>query len=325
MTLLESLVSLKQLRYFVGVVEQRGFTAAAEVMHVAQPSLSRHVAQLEDALGERLLLRHALGVTPTEAGLRLYHLARSVLERVNGATSEVRGQAFEPSGRVTVALPATGGTDLFTEVVKVCKAELPLVDLQINDGISTHIGHVLESGMVDFGVIPNAEEVAGVESEALFIEQLFAVQSHDGRQRRPTEIPFSMLAKLPLVMAPTSMHLRRYLDKVAQAEGVTFHVAYEQRTLGTIAGFVRAGLACTVCNWPSLIEHFPPGSVIAQRIVEPALGRVIAIAYPSTRPLNHAASAAYTIVRRLLLQRVNDGRWRGERCTLLDKQSSKTR
>ena len=50
MAALESLVSLRQLRYFVCVVEQKGFTPAAAILHVAQPSLSRQIAQLEAAI-----------------------------------------------------------------------------------------------------------------------------------------------------------------------------------------------------------------------------------------------------------------------------------
>lgn len=300
------------MRYFVCVVEQRGFTAAGAVLHVAQPALSRQIAQLEETLGEQLLVRQPEGVQPTEAGRRLYDLARDVLERVNGAESEVRGLDRAPQGRVTVALPATCGTALLAELISVCKERLPLVDLQIWDGISTHTGHVLESGMVDFGVVPNADEVSGVTVQELFREQLFLIRSHDGRTREPTEIALSDIAAIPLVLGPRAMHLRRCFERAAQETGICLDVRYEQKTVNTIAGFVRAGLAATVSNWPSFVELFPVGGVIAQRIVAPELSRTISIAYPSARPLNHAARVTYELTRSLILMRVSDGTWRGE-------------
>lgn len=314
MALLESLVSLRQFRYFICVVEQRSFTSAAAILHVAQPSLSRQVAQLEEIVGEQLLIRTPTGIIPTEPGFKVYYLARSLLEQVNGLVDEVRGTEREPQGRVSIALPATGGTDLIAEVIKACKSEIPQVSLHVQDGISTLTGQMLGSGLVDFGVVPNAEDIHGIASEPLFIEHLFIVRSKDGRQRQPSEIDFASVTKLPLVMGPRSMHLRRYLEKAAADNGIELQIAYEQQTVGTIAGFVKAGLAATITNWPSLTEHFPVGTVWAQRIIDPELNRVISIAHPAERPLGQAARAAYNIVRRLLLERVKDGRWRGKLC-----------
>lgn len=314
MASLESLVSLRQFRYFICVFEQRSFTSAASILHIAQPSLSRQVAQLEEVVGEQLLIRTPTGVIPTESGLKFYHLARSLLEQVNGLVEEVRGTEREPQGRVAVALPVTGGTDLIAEVIKVCKSEIPQVSLQIQDGISALTGQMLGSGLVDFGVVPNAEDIHGIASEPLFIEHLFMLRSKEGRQRQAPEIDFAGVGKFPLVLGPRSMHLRRYLEKAASDHGVALQISYEQQTIGTIAGFVRAGLAATISNWPSLVEQFPAGTVWAQRIVNPELNRVISIAHPAERPLGQAARAAYNIVRRLLLERVKDGRWRGKLC-----------
>lgn len=309
--MLESRVSLRQLRYFVDVVEQRGFTAAARVLHVAQPALSRQVAQLEDDLGEQLLVRLSDGVIPTEAGRRLYDLARAVLERVNGAREEVQGRPSEPQGRVSVALPSTGGTDLITELVRRCAQELPKVSLQIIDGVSMQTGHVIESGMVDIGVVPNADEVPGIEAEPLFTEHLFLVRRAGGPVQ-PAEIPLSRLAELPLVLAPRTLHMRRYLDRQAAARGLTLNLVHEQRSPNTIAGFVLAGLGATVTNWPSVREFFPDGHVIAQRIVQPELCRTVVIGHAAARPLTQAARATYDLLKALLLARVRDGRWRGD-------------
>ncbi len=312
MALLESVLSLRQLRYFACVVEQRGFTSAGAVLHVAQPALSRQIALLEEAFGEQLLVRLPNGVQPTEAGRRLYGLARDVLERVNGAQAELRGLDLEPQGRVAVALPASSGVKLITDIIKTCKAELPLVDLQVLDGISTHSGHVLESGLVDFAVVPNADEVAGITAEDLFREHLFLVRTHPQASREPPEIALTAIGQMPLVLGPRSTHLRRVVEKAAVAQGMALNLRYEQRTLTTIAGFVRAGLAATISNWPGIVENTLSGTMLVQRIVQPELSRTISMAYTTARPLNHAAKATYLLVKRLVHAHVADGSWRGE-------------
>jgi LysR family nitrogen assimilation transcriptional regulator len=80
MDLLSSAISLRQLHYLVAVADAGSFSAAAHRTHVAQPALSRQIAMLEDQIGLRLLHRSRKGVTLTDGGIRLYTLARSVLE-----------------------------------------------------------------------------------------------------------------------------------------------------------------------------------------------------------------------------------------------------
>lgn len=312
MAALESLISLRQMRYFVCVVEQKGFTSAATILHIAQPSLSRQIAQLEEAMGEQLLIRTPAGIIPTEAGLKVYQTSRDLLDVVNGMTDAIHGSQQEPEGRVAIALPATSGTEFIADVIKTCKIEIPKVELHVQDSISALTSQALSSGVVDFGVLPNAEEVQGIEAEPIFREWLYLVTAVEGRKRIPVEINLAELSNRLLVMGPRSMHMRRYVDRVAAEQGVALHVRYEQHTIGTITGVVKAGLASTISNWPSAIDNFPMGTVVLQKIVQPELQRVIAIAHPVGRPLRHPAKAAYDIVKRLLIARAKDGRWRGE-------------
>ena len=313
MAQLESLLTLRQLRYFVSVVEHHGFSAAARALHVAQPSLSRQIAQVETALDERLLVRHADGVATTDAGQRLYGLARTILDRVNGAQAEVRGEERTPTGQVSVALPAMGGMDMVAEVVQVCQAELPLVDLTVIDGMSAQNSQLLSSGLVDFGVVPDAEQIPGLSFEHLFIENIYLVRAQaEGLAAAPPEISLADAFALPLVLGPRNSHLRMYLEHMAATQGVALNVVHEQQSMGVITAFVRAGLGATLANWPSLSDYMTPQFVLVQRIVDPPLGRRISIGYPVNRPLNHAAMATYRIVKRLLLARLSGGRWRGE-------------
>lgn len=80
----------RQLQYFLRVKECGSFTAAAESLHVAQPSLSRQIRLLETELGHRLLIRHGRGVIATEAGKLLAEHSEIILRQVSLAR-----QAFE--------------------------------------------------------------------------------------------------------------------------------------------------------------------------------------------------------------------------------------
>ena len=100
-------IDLKQLEYFVNVVELGGFSRAGRVLGIAQPAISRQVRSLEVELRQNLLLRNGRGATPTEAGKRLLEDARGILQQVDRARREVDETKDAPVGHVVVGLPPT--------------------------------------------------------------------------------------------------------------------------------------------------------------------------------------------------------------------------
>src|SRR5260370_41230811 len=79
------MLDLRQLHYFVVVVEEAQMTRAAARLHIAQPALSQAIGKLETDLGVRLFERHSRGVTPTEAGTAFFERASHALIAVQEA------------------------------------------------------------------------------------------------------------------------------------------------------------------------------------------------------------------------------------------------
>ncbi|RYF06203.1 MAG: LysR family transcriptional regulator, partial [Comamonadaceae bacterium] len=100
-------MDLKQLRYFVKVVELKNITAAAEALFIAQPSLSQHMTNLESDLGVALLERSPQGTRPTAMGELLYRHAKSILRQFEEARAAMQRESDAPSGRVAVGLPTS--------------------------------------------------------------------------------------------------------------------------------------------------------------------------------------------------------------------------
>src|SRR3984957_3687902 len=94
---------LSAMEAFVVVVDTGSFTAAARRLHVGQPAVSKLVAQLEDRLGVKLLVRTTRGLTATEAGLNYYERARRTIEEADEAESAARGAGKSLAGRLRVA------------------------------------------------------------------------------------------------------------------------------------------------------------------------------------------------------------------------------
>src|SRR5258707_9148788 len=92
---------------FVRVVEAGSFSGAAKQLRIGQPAVSKTIAQLEERLGARLLLRSTHGLTPTEAGRNFYERAKRAIEEADEAELAARGAATTLSGRLRVSAAVT--------------------------------------------------------------------------------------------------------------------------------------------------------------------------------------------------------------------------
>ncbi len=95
------------LETYVAVVETGSFSAAARRLGVGQPAVSKSVAQLEDRLGVRLLLRADRRLTPTEAGRGYYAYARRVIDEAGEADEAARGSAVALTGTLKICAAVT--------------------------------------------------------------------------------------------------------------------------------------------------------------------------------------------------------------------------
>lgn len=123
----------------VSVVESGSFSAAARLLSIGQPAVSKTIAQLEERLGVRLVLRSTRGLTPTEAGQAYYEYAKRSIEQADEADFAAQGAASRLSGRLRVSAAVT-----FARLHVIPK--LPLF-LEANPNLSIDI--ILDDGNVD--------------------------------------------------------------------------------------------------------------------------------------------------------------------------------
>jgi len=221
---------------------------------------------------------------------------------------ELKSSRGDPKGHVAISIPATAADLLLPEIVRRAEQRFPGVTLTVWDGLSREGGQAIELGKVDFGVVPNAEELEHVEAEPIFTEALYWVGA--SAPGTPDTITLAEAAATRLVLPPRTLHLRRRIEQAAMEAAVPLAAAYEQQSAPGIASLVRAGLAATISNWPPLSILLEPTT--ARRIVEPRISRTIALAHSQHKPLSFAAGCLRDLVRSVLIDLVNSGRWRGE-------------
>ena len=100
-------MDMRQLKYFVQIVESGSLAKASRQLFIAQPALSQQMARLEHEVGKPLLVRSSRGVTPTENGEALYHHAKFMLRQMEQAVAVARQETAAVGGRVALGLAPT--------------------------------------------------------------------------------------------------------------------------------------------------------------------------------------------------------------------------
>ncbi|MCD1634929.1 LysR family transcriptional regulator [Martelella mediterranea] len=310
----------RQLQYFDAVLREGGFSAASRALHIAQPALSGHIAALEAELGLKLFERTNKGVTPTSAGIRLGEHAQSILRQIDSARLEMIGNDDSPSGEVLVALPLTAAYLLAAPMHQKVSMELPRIKLRIVEGLSFESGDVMSSGRGDLGLVPNAADIPNLEAMSLFQENLYLVGKWDGVSPRLGEIPLAKLPDFPLIQTQKRVVLRRAIEELAAAEGITLNTAYEITGLHVLYSLLEGGLGYTVMNWALIGSRWDLDRLAAWKIVDPEAKRTISLTWPKNRPMTAAVKAVRKVLIGVLRDVVADGRWPATPMALYDDE-----
>ena len=188
-------VNLEQLRAFATVAQLGNFTRAAEQLHLAQPSLSRQIAALEQDLGAELFTRARAGSTLTSAGESLLPLARRMLADAASVRRELDALAGLRRGRVRLGATPTLCVSLVAEVLSEFHEAHPAIELHITERGSRGLLEALGGGELDLALITTsgAASTEKFTVTPLLVEELVVVSSSDAppahRSREPRGSP----------------------------------------------------------------------------------------------------------------------------------------
>jgi len=284
-------VSPRQLRYFIAIAKAGSISQAALALHIAQPSLSQHMAAIEEELGVSLLKRHARGVTLTPAGQRLFDRASTILRQLDHLPDEVAAARGLPRGEVRLAMDGSIAAVVIVPLYRAMEARCPDVRVFVTTGLSHQMRQLVEGRSVDLALMPNAFELPSLLSEPVYEEHfcLFGARgSWPPRQRR---IRFDDIGDRPLVAADRQHDQRKLIERVANARRRSLNVRYEINDADPPRPrFPLAGARARVAG-KALAATEGGEKWRALDIVEPTLTRIQSIAWPAGAPLTPAADA----------------------------------
>ena len=233
-------MELRQLEYVVAAIDEAGFTRAAEVLHVAQPTLSQGIRSLEQELGVDLFDRVGRGVRPSTAGRAFEPAARRALSEASAArtaAAEVRGLR---AGQLSVIALPTLVVDPLVHWIGAFRRAYPGITLQVPHAEEADaVPDFVREGRVDLGLGDVDSLPPGLEEAFGFDQELVAI-CPPGTQLRE-QVPLAELADFPLIVTPTGTSTRRIVDGAFGAVSRRPIIALEVDQREAILPLVLAG------------------------------------------------------------------------------------
>jgi LysR family transcriptional regulator, nitrogen assimilation regulatory protein len=281
-------MQFRHLRYFAKIVEAGSFSRAASLIHIAQPALSKQIAELEEEFGVTLLHRSARGVTPTVAGEVLYQEALKLMRHVDNLPAIVRSSQGDVQGVVTFGMASTMAPALTGKMLEICRNTLPKVTLRFVTGDSLTLRDKVAQHTIDLAIVFEDHPESGFEREVLFRQRLYLASPRGAAPAGP--VTLHDINALPLVLPTPTNVMRRLLDRVFAQEKLIAQPIAESDLFDVMLSAVETGLGHAVMPKGDFSD-VPGHQDIATTVIEPPVYMTACLVTAQDTPLTQAALA----------------------------------
>jgi DNA-binding transcriptional LysR family regulator len=301
---------LQKWRAFLAIGELGSLTRAALFLDSNQSLLSRQLNALERECGARLFNRTGRGVELSEVGQRLFPRVRELLSGAQDLENEIRGEAREPMGRVTlgslpsIAHPLVGR--LFAEV----RERHPAVSLKVLEGSSGQVEEWLADARVDIAILYRYGPTLPETEQSLAVVDSYLIGAPGDRLTAASEVPFPTLNELPFILPSAPNGLRTALDALARQHRITLAPAIEADSLPLQKSLVAKERLYTVLPLHAVWSEVADGRLQAARIVDSACQRTVAIALSKSKGPARAVTAVASRIVEIVDDMARAGMWR---------------
>ncbi|WP_280190104.1 LysR family transcriptional regulator [Delftia sp. PS-11] len=309
-------MELRQLRYFVRIVELGSMSRAALDLDMVQSALSQQISRLESELSTRLLQRTPRGVVPTEAGAAFFREAQLTLRHAEQAVRSA--QQARLSGAVSIGLSPTIASVLGLPLMRALRERYPDVRLHMVSALSGHLTGLLNARQLDLAILFDTHSARRWSVVSLLEERLFLIQSRHQPVApgitHETPVHLSQLQEAPLILPSLSHGLRSAVMASFTNAGVQPPIPMEIDSLPLLMEAVDAGLGATVQPWSAVAMYKDAAERFQwSEIADTQVRRSAALCSLSEDELSPAALAARVVLLDCARRLVQSGAWVGAR------------
>lgn len=305
-------MELRQLRYFVAIVDHGSLSRAARVLHIAQPALTQQIHQLEEELATQLLHRSAQGVLATDAGKTFYERAQAILKQVGDAKSAVAQSTLRPAGTVALGIPQSVSGALALPLLVAVRETYPEISLQLTEELSGNLIEQLRSGRINLAVLFDDGQLHPFATTPLVEEEMMFVTRSDSRFAVQGEsVTLAEALASPLILPSLQHGVRPRIEAVVRSAGLSLDNVIDINSVAILKSAILADIGATILPLAPLLADIEHGVMRAHRISDVKLSRTVVLCSSKNIPLTNASAAVQRLVLDVTRDLCEGGRWLG--------------
>ncbi len=262
---------------FVAVVEGKTMMRAAQRLHVAQPTLSRQIAQLEEQMGIPLFDRVGKRLVLNHAGTLVYEVAKRSLAMEDRLKAHLDSIADPEVGTIHIGAGLTPAIHLLPPMIATYRLQHPGVQFSVRIGSSREMLTALRSREVDMAIVTTVgRDETGFWTLPLMKDPLLLVASVSMAAAVGDEpISISQLAEYPMVLLREGSGLRELILDLAMQHHTSLHVAAETDSLESISSMVQHGVGLSILPTSAVHDDIQQERISALSVKEDLPAREI--------------------------------------------------
>lgn len=261
------MLSVKQIRVFVGIAEHGNMREAADALAVTQPALSQQLRQLENRLGVSLFERVPTGMELTPPARELLPRAKVVLNALRDFEDAASAAVDNPVGTIRFGTTPTIGPYLMPGVISRLHREFPTLRIFIREGIPAVQHNELSAGELDMVLSPLPIEGSRLHVEPLFREPIRIVAPPDDPLLEPSALSAKDFADRTFLTLDHRHHFHKQLSDICDRLGATILADYEGTSLDALQQMVGSGVGLAIL--PEIYVRSNAGGLDVVSIAEP--------------------------------------------------------
>ena len=193
-------MEIRVLKYFLAVAREGSITAAANALHLTQPTLTRQMQDLEYELKQKLFVRGKHNITLTEEGLLLKDRAEEIIEMVNKTKSDILSSGEDVKGDIYIGCGETEAMQYVAEVIKEVQDAYPNIVFHIHSGNAEEVMERLDKKLLDFGILIQPVDITKYDNITLPTTDTWGVlMRKDSPLAKFETVKLENLKNLPLI------------------------------------------------------------------------------------------------------------------------------
>ncbi len=260
------MVNLDQLRIFEAVARSRSFTRAAEIVHLTQPGISKHIKQMEQYFGVPLFNRSGKKVALTEAGAMLFEATQEIMATIEAAERRIDDLKGLRGGRLRLGSSFPIGVYILPRVLAEFRRRYPAVEVALQISLSEMVETKLLANELDLGLVSHDGHDPRLVARAFMSDELVAIVPPGHRWAKKRRIAPQELAEDTFIVAAQGAGTRAVVEERLRVLGIVLPNVMEFGNLEGAKHAVEAGLGISVQARSVVQREVAAGSLHSVRL-----------------------------------------------------------